>query len=135
MIERLAAGRALTAAVAATFPTAVQVDSFLDDERCVAYAAVDHEAAVGWAYGYLLARPDGRRAMMIYEVEVVPEHRRRGHATGLVAALLQHGAMNDAFEVWVLADTDNEAARRLYEAASGSGAPQVLYTWTLGPEP
>jgi ribosomal protein S18 acetylase RimI-like enzyme len=130
-IVRLRSGDELAIAVSSTFPSMVAAAEFLDAGDSFAFAAEDGGAPVGFAYGHFLPRPDGRRAVLLYEVEVDPAHRRRGIATALVAAVLQHGALNDAFEVWVLAEPDNAAARRLYEAAAGSSAPQVMYTWEL----
>lgn len=131
-IIQLHAGDAFTATVAETFPSMSDVTTFLGDGHCFAFAADEGGFAVAFAYGHLLDRPDGKRAVLLYEVEVDRAHRRRGIATALVAAVLQHGALNDAFEVWVLAEPGNAAARRLYETAAGSSAPQVMYTWGLG---
>jgi ribosomal protein S18 acetylase RimI-like enzyme len=130
-ISRLHIGDDFTVVVAETFPSMRGVASFLADAKGFAFAAEEGGAAVGFAYGHLLDRPDGRRAVLLYEVEVAPGHRRRGVATALVAAVLQHGALSDAFEVWVLADPQNAAARRLYETAAARHAPQIMYTWDL----
>ncbi|RPI21831.1 MAG: GNAT family N-acetyltransferase, partial [Actinobacteria bacterium] len=108
-VNRLQVEDPFTEVVAATFPTMREVTGFLGDAHGFAFAAEEGGAAVGFAYGHLLDRPDGRRAVLLYEVEVDPAHRRRGIATALVAAVLQHGALSDAFEVWVLADPENAA--------------------------
>ena len=121
----------LTARVARAFPAMAAVAGFLADAHCFAFAAAEGGEAVGYAFGHLLDRPDGRRAVLLSDVEVDPGHRRRGIATALVAAVLQHGALHDAVEVWVVADPGNAAARRLYETAAGSGVPRVVYTWAL----
>lgn len=51
----------------------------------------------------------------MHDLAVDPGHRRRGHATNLVAAILEWGAEQGATNVWLHVETDNDAARALYE--------------------
>jgi N-acetylglutamate synthase len=46
---------------------------------------------------------------------VVPEHRGQGHATAMMAALLEWGAEQGATTVWLHVETDNLPALRLYD--------------------
>jgi N-acetylglutamate synthase len=51
----------------------------------------------------------------VHGLQVVPEHRGRGHATALMAALLGWGAEQGATTVWLHVETDNAPALALYE--------------------
>jgi N-acetylglutamate synthase len=51
----------------------------------------------------------------VHAVHVIPEHRGHGHATALMAALLEWGAEQGASTVWLHVETDNEAALALYD--------------------
>jgi ribosomal protein S18 acetylase RimI-like enzyme len=104
---------------------------FLADPRTLLFVADDDDALVGWLYAYELVRPEGRHAMLLYEVEVAAEARGRGHGRALVEALLAEARTRDHFRVWVLADPDNEAARALYTATGGKRSAQVMFTWGL----
>ena len=51
----------------------------------------------------------------VHGLEVAPEHRGRGHATALLAALLGWGAEQGATTAWLHVETDNAAALALYD--------------------
>jgi len=52
----------------------------------------------------------------IHDVYVEPDHRRRGLARAVVAALLEWGAEQGATTVWLHVETSNEPAIALYES-------------------
>ncbi|GAA1520324.1 hypothetical protein GCM10009788_25220 [Nocardioides humi] len=51
----------------------------------------------------------------IHDLQVAPEHRRRGRARAVLAALLEWGAERGALTVWLHVETGNEPALALYE--------------------
>lgn len=57
---------------------------------------------------------DGRWAGFM-AVEVGPEHRRQGLATAVMTALARRALEEGASAAWLQVETDNEAARALYE--------------------
>ncbi|MFJ4968629.1 GNAT family N-acetyltransferase [Streptomyces sp. NPDC088755] len=57
---------------------------------------------------------DGRWAGFM-AVEVAPEHRRRGLATAVMAALARRALDEGASAAWLQAEEDNEGARALYD--------------------
>jgi ribosomal protein S18 acetylase RimI-like enzyme len=106
-------------------------ETFLEDPRTLAFAAEEDGAVVGWLYAYELVRPDGRRAMLLYELEVIAATRKRGHGRALVEALLAEARARGHFKVWVLADPDNAAAEALYLATGGAKSAQLMFSWVL----
>ncbi|HJQ04532.1 MAG TPA: GNAT family N-acetyltransferase [Nocardioides sp.] len=51
----------------------------------------------------------------VHSLTVDPGHRRRGHATALMAELLEWGAERGALTAWLHVETSNTAARALYD--------------------
>ncbi|MFJ4963630.1 GNAT family N-acetyltransferase [Streptomyces sp. NPDC088729] len=82
------------------------------------FAAVPGEAADGAsgtapaAIGRMVV--DGRWAGFM-AVEVAPEHRRRGLATAVMAALARRALEEGASAAWLQVEEDNEGARALYD--------------------
>ena len=110
----------------------IDPDPFLADSAAVAFVAEANEKIVGWAYGYLLTRPEGRRAFLLYEIEVVTDARRRGHGSALIAACLDEADRPDCQKAWVLADTVADAAIDFYRATGASlAAEQAMLSWRL----
>ena len=103
---------------------------FLEASGSVAYAATYSEQPVGWAYGYILDRPDGQRMMLLYEMEVTAEFRRKGIGRQLVGAFREHAIDAGCQTMWLITDDDNVNAQMLYqlEGASTEGS-RLQFAW------
>lgn len=106
---------------------------FLSDPTTVALVARAGSRVAGWAWGYRQARPDGDTMLLLYELDVVAEQRRRGVGRSLIETFLSVARREGHRRVWVLTEVDNEAAVTLYEATGGERAPsgQIVYQWLL----
>jgi ribosomal protein S18 acetylase RimI-like enzyme len=111
-------------------PTVAEATSFLAaDGHCLLMAFEQH-APVGMLYGYVLARIDGRRMGLIYELEVLDGYRRRGHARGLLGAALDIFHDEGVVAVWLSTGRDNEPARQLYRSTEAQEIDDLIYQWT-----
>jgi N-acetylglutamate synthase len=54
--------------------------------------------------------------LAVHALSVEPDQRRRGHASALMATLLDWGATRGATTVWLHVETDNEPASAMYDA-------------------
>ena len=94
---------------------------------CLAY--VD-EAPAGFVSGVELTHPDKGTEMFLYELGVDEAYRKRGIGRALVAALADRAADRGCYGMFVLVDTDNEAALRTYRSAgAGGNATSVMLDW------
>ena len=95
--------------------------------------ALEGDDAVGFVTGIELSHPDKGTEMLLYELSVLEEHRRRGIATELVNALKALAEERGCYGMWVGTEHDNVAALATYRAA---GDPEresfVGLTWTFG---
>lgn len=93
---------------------------FLAEPRNILIAAFLEGRAIGFTIGYVLDRVERTTPMvLLYEIEVASEHRRRGVARGMITKLREIAREVGAYKVWVLTDRENEAARGLYRATGG----------------
>jgi GNAT superfamily N-acetyltransferase len=107
---------------------------WLADPRRTAFAAFANGEAVGWAYGYELARVDGRPPMLVlYEIEVAAPFRRKGLGRALMDAMLGDARHRGCGEMWVLTGERNAAAMRLYASCGGvrENADDVMFTFRV----
>jgi GNAT superfamily N-acetyltransferase len=103
------------------------------DDRIVVAAFLDGRP-VGWAYGYVLERPDAQAPMLLlYEIGVDEAARRRGAAAEMIAELRAFGRERGLSKMWVLTDAANEAAMALYASTGGVRVrdDDVLFTYRL----
>jgi ribosomal protein S18 acetylase RimI-like enzyme len=109
------------------------MSSFLADDRHDLLAAYHNHEPVGYLFGYLLRRFDGRPpTMFIYEVGVAEQHRRRGIGRVLVEEIKRLAPADGCRNMFVLTGRGNEAAMALYRAAGGregDADPSVSFWW------
>ena len=85
---------------------------------------------VGFVSGVELTHPDKGTEMFLYELGVDEPARGRGVGRTLVDALAAAAREAGCYDMWVLADADNAAARAVYARAGGVEASQpVLLEW------
>lgn len=131
----------LAATDAALFRRAVQQfkgapadETFLTAPGTLAFAAVEGATVLGWCFGYHLVRPDSSSMVYLHELEVAPEHRRRGIGRALLAAFLAASADAGASRMFLTTGAANVSARALYESLGGGLAaqgPTVSYWFRL----
>ena len=115
-------------------------DEPIDPERRAAYltapghymfVAISDGEVVGQAAGVVYRHPDKPSELFIDEVGVAPAFQRQGIARRLLEAMLALGKELGCAEAWVGTETDNIAARALYESLGAKAETFVLYTYDL----
>lgn len=112
------------------------VEAILSDPNHHLAVALDGTRVVGFASGVHFAEPDKAPVLYIDEVGTADAYQRRGIATALVRALLDHARALGCTAAWVLTEEDNGPARAFYAAIGGAEEPErpVHITFALGPE-
>jgi len=88
---------------------------FLRDPSCYLLVAEINGNVVGALNGYALRRPyRSEHQFLLYEVNVSPSKQNQGIGKKLVSAFIDEARRRGAFEVWVLTDRSNGAARKMY---------------------
>jgi ribosomal protein S18 acetylase RimI-like enzyme len=91
------------------------LEAFLLDRSCFLLLAIEGERVVGSLNGYALRHPHMRRPQfLLYEIDVLSEHRRKGIGSALVRSFSEEARKADAFEIWVLTNSSNHAAMSIY---------------------
>jgi ribosomal protein S18 acetylase RimI-like enzyme len=77
-----------------------------------------------------MTHPDKGTEMFLYELGVDEAYQGRGIGRALVAALGERAEELGCYGMWTLADADNEAALRTYQAAGGNArGASVMLDW------
>ena len=135
-IRRLGPGdEEVVAAAGALFdkpPDAEATRRFLREPTHHLLMAFSGGSPVGFVSGVETTHPDKGTEMFLYELSVEAGARRRGVGRKLVAALGELARTRGNYDMWVLADEDNEAARATYERAGGREASRpIMIEWDL----
>jgi aminoglycoside 3-N-acetyltransferase I len=85
---------------------------------------------LGFVSGVELTHPDKGTEMFLYELGVDAAARRKGVGRTLVQALAAPARAQGCYDMWVLADADDEGAQATYRRAGGREASRpVLLDW------
>ena len=84
----------------------------------------------GWAVTYLLPHVDGTQMVLLFDLEVLPEYRRRGIGRALVAEVRRHSVDERRRKLWLMTPRDNTPAVELYRDLHGVETNDVLFVWT-----
>lgn len=127
-------GAALLERAARRFGRAGEPGAYLASGSALALVAVDDarpERILGWAYGYVLPRPDGTSMAYLHAIDVADDVRRRGHGGTLLDAFLATARARGATKAFLVTDAENAPARALYESRGGGtsdgGAPATYW--------
>ena len=89
--------------------------------------------AAGFVSGVETTHPDKGTELLVYELAVDEQHRRRGFARALLEALKDIANRRGCYGMWVLTDASNHAALAAYASAGASreGSHEML-GWRFG---
>ena len=111
----------------------------LEDPTIYLYVALLEDDVCGYVKAYRLKRFDeGNDFFMIYHVFVQEKYRRMHIAHNLMKMILDEAQAADAYYTFLITQSDNAPAMRLYEGLGGYNHPknkEVFYWYPEGKTP
>jgi ribosomal protein S18 acetylase RimI-like enzyme len=104
---------------------------FLNDPRHHIVAAIVNEKVVGFASAVHYIHPDKPTELWINEVGVAEEHQNKGIAKAIMKELFQLGKSLGCVNVWVLTESNNLPANKLYQSVGGEKSETVMYEFKI----
>ncbi|EJC83294.1 acetyltransferase [Rhizobium leguminosarum bv. trifolii WSM2297] len=93
--------------------------------------AVYGKQVIGQVAAYVHCHPDQASDVYIDNLGVAPAFQRRGVARRLVDDVFACGKTLGCHQVWIVTDTENDAARALYEGRGAAAEPIVMFSYKL----
>jgi aminoglycoside 6'-N-acetyltransferase I len=112
------------------FDDTIRIDSaerFLSHPDHHLFAAIIKKHIIGFVSALTYLHPDKPLECWINEVGVIEAFQRRGIGRRLVGATLAHAWSMGCKSAWVLTNSGNQAARRLYAACGGVATPAARH--------
>ena len=105
--------------------------AFLIEKNAFGYIAEDNGKAVGFAYGYVLNEPDGRKTYYLHAIDIMAGYQNLGYGTELVRFVYAHSKSLGCRKMFLMTNTGNVSACRCYEKAGGisAAADVVMYEY------
>ena len=95
------------------------LNTFLEEKNAFGYVAKNDEIIVGFAYGYVLVRPDGLRDFYLHAIDVTEKYQNNGYGTELMKYIYSHSKSIGCRKLFLITNTSNVSACRCYEKAGG----------------
>jgi len=114
-------------------PTRERAAALLREPTYVMVVALTDEGEVmSRIYGHVLHRAEATD-FLLYEVDTVDEHKRKGAARAIVARLRNLGQERGWAEMWVLTEVGNDEGNPFYESAGGTleNSPTNMYVFKI----
>ena len=94
--------------------------AFLIEKNAFGYIAEDNGRAVGFAFGYVLNEPDGRKTYYLHAIDIMAGYQNLGYGTELVRFVHAHSKSLGCRKMSLMTNTGNVSACRCYEKAGGT---------------
>ncbi|WP_327206691.1 GNAT family N-acetyltransferase [Rhizobium beringeri] len=110
---------------------AQRLATYLKSSGHLMIIAVCEKQVIGQIAAYVHSHPDRASDVYIDNLGVAPPFQRRGVARRLLDEVLAWGKTLDCDQAWIVTDTENNAARALYEGRGAAAEPIVMFSYKL----
>ncbi|NKQ87616.1 GNAT family N-acetyltransferase [Rhizobium ruizarguesonis] len=110
---------------------AQRLATYLKSSGHLMIIAVCEKQVIGQIAAYVHSHPDRASDVYIDNLGVAPPFQRRGVARRLLDEVLAWGKTLECDQAWIVTDTENNAARALYEGRGAAAEPIVMFSYKL----
>lgn len=92
---------------------------FVNDKNSYGFIAKLENKILGFAYGYTLQRPDGKKDFYLHAIDIMAEYQGNGYGTGLMNYIKKYIKTIDCKKMFLITNKSNVSACKCYEKAGG----------------
>ena len=109
----------------------VDLKEFIDGNNNFGFVAKTDNKIVGFAFGYILLKPDGRKVFYIDAIDVMPEYQGKGYGTGLISFARDYAKTIKCYKMYLITNRSNISACKCYEKAGGinKANDEIVYVY------
>lgn len=104
---------------------------FLNDKNAIGFIVKDDTKIVGFAYGYILVRPDGKQDFYLHAIDIEKEYQGNGYGTELMNFIKEHIKQIGCRKMFLITNKSNTSACKCYEKAGGfnNADDEIVYVY------
>lgn len=95
----------------------VLLNAFIEEKNAYGFIAKENNAIVGFAYGYVLVRPDGQKDFYLHAIDIMENYQKHGYGTELMKYINAHSQSIGCRKLFLITNKSNSSACRCYEKA------------------
>ena len=92
---------------------------YIEKEDNYGFIAKDNDKVIGFAYGYVLLKPDGRKAFYFDSIDVMKDCQKNGVGTVMMKFVADYAKQIGCYEMFLVTNKSNVSACRCYEKSGG----------------
>ncbi|MBR3162313.1 MAG: GNAT family N-acetyltransferase [Bacilli bacterium] len=107
--------------------------NFIQNNNNVGFIAKINNKIVGFAFGYNLLKPDGRKVFYLDAIDIMPEYQNKGYGTGLISFARDYAKSINCYKMYLITNRSNISACTCYEKAGGinKADDEVVYVYNF----
>ena len=104
---------------------------FIDDKNSYGFIAKHENKILGFAYGYILQRPDGKKDFYLHAIDIMTEYQGNGYGTGLMNFIKEYIKTINCRKMFLITNKSNVSACKCYEKAGGinNADDEIVYIY------
>jgi len=112
------------------------LNNFIENKNNFGFIAKTNNKVVGFAYGYILLKPDSRQAFYLDAIDIMPDYQGKGYGTGLISFARDYAKSIGCYEMFLITNTSNISVCKCYEKAGGinDADDEVVYVYDFRKE-
>ena len=105
--------------------------NFIDEKNNFGFIAKTKNKIVGFAFGYILLKPDGRKVFYLDAIDVMPEYQGKGCGTGIISFARDYAKTLNCYKMYLITNRSNVSACKCYEKAGGinKADDEIIYVY------
>lgn len=105
--------------------------NFIEKENNYGFIAIEDNKIVGFAFGYVLLKPDGRKVFYLHAIDVMSNYQNKGIGTNLIKYVCNHSKEIGCYKMYLITNRSNISACKCYEKAGGinKANDEVIYIY------
>lgn len=109
------------------------LEKFIEDKNNFGFIAKMNNKIVGFAFGYILLKPDGRKIFYLDAIDIMPEYQGKGYGTGLISFARDYAKSIECYKMYLITNKSNISACKCYEKAGGRNKAddEIVYVYNF----
>ena len=105
--------------------------NFINDKNNIGFIAKTNNKIVGFAFGYILLKPDGRKVFYLDAIDIMSEYQGQGYGTSLISYARNYAKSIDCYKMYLITNNSNINACKYYKKARGinNADDEVVYVY------
>ena len=107
------------------------LNNFIKNKNNFGFIAKKDNKIVGFAFGYILLKPDGRKVFYLDSIDVIPEYQGKEYGTGLISFARDYAKTINCYKMYLITNRSNISACKCYEKAGGinKANDEIIYVY------